>query len=232
MVCIPDGFEWGSDAAYPEKSERRNMRLRRSSDRVINQARAFVASLELIGDGVILLDEDGHILFASENAHSILGGYESYIRIAGDRLQFADSGNERHLKALLAPGGGFSKSSSHCSVMTIERATSNHPLVLSLFPLPPAAPEEEHAPRMMVIFRDPDNIPTPQWQIFARHFQLSATEIRLCLAMAEGLTVAEYSEKYHISLHTARSHLKSVFAKTSTRRQADLLRLIFTFTRL
>lgn len=207
------------------------MRLRRSADHVIHQARAFVASLEMIGDGVILLSEEGQVLFASENAHSILSGHEAHLRIDGNRLRFADPKNTRFLQVLLEQSSGNDKSASHGSVMAIERPAASSPLLLSLFPLPPAAPDEQDAPRLMIIFRDPDNVPTPQWQIFARYFQLSATEIRLCLALAEGLTLAEYSENCHLSLHTARTQLRTVFTKTSTRRQTDLLRLIFTFTR-
>lgn len=236
MTCIPGGdeYEWGggSRASLSAESERRLIQSRRADDRIMQQAHAFVASMEIIGDGVILLDNEAWVIFASGSAHSILHSQEAPVQIVGDRLQFDDPKNERLLKVLLAQNNDNEKTAPNDRLLVIERVPPHQPLLLSLIPLPPAEPDEHSAPRMMVIFRDPDNVPAPQWQIFARHFQLSATEIRFCLALADGLTVAEYSEKYHISPHTARTHLKSVFAKTSTRRQADLLRLIFAFTRL
>ena len=67
-----------------------------------------------------------------------------------------------------------------------------------------------------------------QLQILSR---LTPAEARLCRALADGLSLADYCEKYRVSAHTARDALKDVFDKTSTRRQVDLLRLIFLFTR-
>jgi DNA-binding CsgD family transcriptional regulator len=82
---------------------------------------------------------------------------------------------------------------------------------------------------LLVILRDPDRQPAVQWQVFAQQFRLTAAELRLCVAWANGLTLSEYSEKFHVSPHTARSQLKSVFDKTNTHRQVQLLRLIFAF---
>jgi DNA-binding CsgD family transcriptional regulator len=66
---------------------------------------------------------------------------------------------------------------------------------------------------------------------FARQFVLTQAECRLCRALADGLTINDYREKWKVATSTARSQLSSVFDKTSTRRQSGLLRLIFLFTR-
>ncbi len=47
--------------------------------------------------------------------------------------------------------------------------------------------------------------------------------------MPNTIALDEYSEKFHISPYTARSQLKSIFDKTGTHRQVQLLRLIFAF---
>ena len=60
----------------------------------------------------------------------------------------------------------------------------------------------------------------------ARIFGLTKTEARLTLAIVNGMTAAEYSEKYGISINTAYSQIKEVLAKTGARRQAELVKLV------
>lgn len=47
-------------------------------------------------------------------------------------------------------------------------------------------------------------------------------------ALAGGQSLREYVEATGLSIHTARSTLKRVFAKTDTHNQADLVRLLLT----
>jgi DNA-binding CsgD family transcriptional regulator len=51
-------------------------------------------------------------------------------------------------------------------------------------------------------------------------------EAALAHTLAQGRTLAEAAGALGISVHTARTHLKRVFRKTGTRRQAELLRLV------
>ena len=83
--------------------------------------------------------------------------------------------------------------------------------------------------RLLLVLRDLGHRCAPNWLCFAKRFGLTQTELRLCIALTKDLSVAEYSEKFHISIHTARSQLKSVFEKTGTHKQVQLLRLIFAF---
>ncbi len=60
----------------------------------------------------------------------------------------------------------------------------------------------------------------------ARIFGLTKTEARLTLAIANGMTATEYSTKHGISINTAYSQIKEILAKTGTRRQAELIKLV------
>ena len=206
--------------------------LRRSSDRILQQASAFVASLEIIGDGIILLDSAARVNYVSQSAQPLLAKLSEFMDISDNQLRFADESNQKILNAVLEKIRAQDEPVSVNEVMVIARPGLTWPLILFLFALPAADTSSSDEPSLMLIFRDPYMEATPQWQIFARHFALSAQEARLCLALADGLSINEYSERFHLSPHTARTHLKSVFDKTATRRQSDLLRLIFAFTRL
>ena len=57
-------------------------------------------------------------------------------------------------------------------------------------------------------------------------FDLTHAQARLALFLAEGGTIAEYAEAMGIKTSTVRTHLKSVFAKTGVKRQAELAILL------
>jgi DNA-binding CsgD family transcriptional regulator len=59
-------------------------------------------------------------------------------------------------------------------------------------------------------------------------YGLTPSEERLASLLGAGSSLADAAETLSIRLSTARGVLKSVFAKTGTRRQASLVNLILT----
>ncbi len=55
-------------------------------------------------------------------------------------------------------------------------------------------------------------------------FGLSPMEARLAKGLAEGQSVEEYADAFHVSVATARTQLRAVLTKTGYRRQLDLVR--------
>ncbi|WP_045225448.1 helix-turn-helix transcriptional regulator [Methyloterricola oryzae] len=231
---LPEPDSGDNEATWPsaEGGDRRKRRFRRSIDQVMQQAEAFVASLEAVGDGVILLDSQSKVVFASNSVSTILREQGHYLSIEEDYLRFSEPSVAKKFAELLASIEREKPLLSHGGAFVVERRAPLPPLLLTVLPLSRQTPEDTLIARTMLILRDLSRIPVPQWQVFAQHFKLSGAETRLCLALADGLSLSDYSKKFHLSLHTSRTHIKSVFLKTETRRQADLLRLIFAFTRL
>ncbi|MCA3279833.1 MAG: helix-turn-helix transcriptional regulator [Roseomonas sp.] len=67
-------------------------------------------------------------------------------------------------------------------------------------------------------------VPLPT-EIWGKLFGLTGGELRVLQGLVEGATPAEIAEVYGIANSTVRTHLLSLFRKTGTRRQADLVRL-------
>lgn len=66
----------------------------------------------------------------------------------------------------------------------------------------------------------------PQMGLLTDLFQLSPAEQRLALLLAQKLTPEACAERLGVSINTVRSQLRSLFHKTGTSRQAELLSLI------
>lgn len=58
-------------------------------------------------------------------------------------------------------------------------------------------------------------------------WRLTPAEARLARRLAEGRSLKEAAAEFGVSINTVRMQLRNVFAKTGTRRQADLVRLMF-----
>ena len=56
-------------------------------------------------------------------------------------------------------------------------------------------------------------------------FDLTARELQVVRLLADGHSIESLAEWMSISGHTARTHLRTIFAKTSTSRQSELLKL-------
>jgi DNA-binding CsgD family transcriptional regulator len=64
--------------------------------------------------------------------------------------------------------------------------------------------------------------------LLQRHFGLTPAEARLALHLVAGETLRSAEVKLSISYETARTCLKSIFNKTGTCRQAELVIVILT----
>jgi DNA-binding CsgD family transcriptional regulator len=64
--------------------------------------------------------------------------------------------------------------------------------------------------------------------LLQRHFGLTPAEARVALHLVAGETLRSAEVKLSITYETARTHLKNIFNKTGTCRQAELLVVILT----
>ncbi len=61
-------------------------------------------------------------------------------------------------------------------------------------------------------------------------FDMTPAESRVAAALMEGDDVASIAQVLHVSVQTIRSHLKTIFSKTGTHRQGELIQLLIRTT--
>jgi DNA-binding CsgD family transcriptional regulator len=67
-------------------------------------------------------------------------------------------------------------------------------------------------------------------EIIANHYRLTPTELRVLLTIVDIGGVRETSEALGIGESTVKTHLHRVFGKTGASRQADLVKLVASFS--
>ena len=82
----------------------------------------------------------------------------------------------------------------------------------------------DQAVSAVLSFRAPSETRGPNMNLFASHFRLTPSELRLAMALRDGAPLPTVAKELGIGYETARSQLKSIFSKTETQRQAELVR--------
>jgi DNA-binding CsgD family transcriptional regulator/PAS domain-containing protein len=192
------------------------------------KAEAAADVLEQLPYGVVLLDASCRTLLVNRAAAALFHttkslqltsrGLIAMAYVENKRLQSlihgviqARNGDARH------SGGGI----------TISRGSHQRPLSLLVTPL---RTQSLHIgkciPVMAIFLSDPDSKPLPMTELFAQLYGLTRAEARLAHELVCGFSLKEASEHLGVMPSTLRSHLKSIFAKTNTARQSDLIRLL------
>jgi DNA-binding CsgD family transcriptional regulator len=81
--------------------------------------------------------------------------------------------------------------------------------------------------RFLIVFASkPCEASLPDTEQLRSHFGLTDAQAKLAIEIARGEGLKACTRRLGIAISTGRSHLKQIFEKTETRRQAELVRLI------
>ncbi|MEW6269872.1 MAG: helix-turn-helix transcriptional regulator [Thermodesulfobacteriota bacterium] len=189
-------------------------------------AAGALAALDRFPTGVVTLDERGRIVGVNRKGEAVLAAGDGLTQ-EGGRLAARHPAAHAELAALLARAARR-EPAPHGGTMLVPRRDGRPPLELLVTPAreAPAALGDRAAVLVFVADREHAVAATPA--TVARLLRITPAEARLALAVAHGSTLDEAAIEFGISPHTARTQMKQALAKTGTRRQSDLVRLIVT----
>ncbi|MBR1193751.1 helix-turn-helix transcriptional regulator [Bradyrhizobium sp. AUGA SZCCT0160] len=183
-------------------------------------------TLDVLAAGVFLAARDGRVVYMNEAAERQVKAGTS-IRILNNRLDPVDPAASAALsmaidRAARDDDGGGQRS------LAIPSGTGAG-YIATLLPVQRGQRADIVAPfaaSVAIFMQDPLEAPMMPGEAFARLHKLTGGELRVLLALAQGLGAKEAADMLGISEPTVRTHLQHMFAKTHTLRQADLLRLL------
>lgn len=106
--------------------------------------------------------------------------------------------------------------------MLVER-DDKRPLIMNAVPLEGADGEGAHTVLLMIDLERP---PVPNPIALEQIFGLTPAEAKLATLLAQGATLAAAARSQGVCVATVRAHLRSIFGKTQTHRQAELVMLV------
>ncbi|CAB3799878.1 hypothetical protein LMG28688_05047 [Paraburkholderia caffeinitolerans] len=179
--------------------------------------------------GTITLDESGVIIDANAVGNEILGDGDG-LRMARGMIEATDGQENRKLQRLIrmAVMGHHAAAAAIVEAMPITRSHDRPRLGLLVRTvlLSDWSEDNKRRPAVTLFLRDPDRKPQGAQEMLRKLFDLTPAESAIALLLMNGLTLEEAAEESAISKNTARSHLRSIFAKTGATRQATLIRIL------
>jgi DNA-binding CsgD family transcriptional regulator/PAS domain-containing protein len=177
--------------------------------------------------GVFLTVYDGRVVYMNAAAERQVKTGNS-LRIVNKRIVAADPATRAALsKAIAEAARDDIEMSEH--TLAIPDVDGGSGYVATLLPVERGQRRDIVAPfaaSVAVFTKDPVQAPLMPGEAFARLYKLTGGELRVVLALAQGLGGKESADMLGISETTVRTHLKHIFSKTNTGRQADLVHLL------
>jgi DNA-binding CsgD family transcriptional regulator len=189
------------------------------------QRDSAISAFDTMSQGVLLLDSERSILHANPRAEKILEAADGLTTLHG-RLHAMHATNDAALRqAFVACGrkGG--------ATLAIERPSGRAPLVVTLQPLGAntdalLAPSERRATTLVFVVGAEAAAPPAVKRVLQSAYGLTDAEASVAEVIARGSGTKEAALELNIAPSTLRWHLRRVFEKTRTERQAELAHLV------
>jgi len=184
-------------------------------------ASGALEAFEMSGTAVVLLNRHGHVFKANQSAERLLVDDVQIVKgeLTARDIRATVTLNRAIHNLLWRPTGGLS------APVALPRA-SRRPLLAYPARLTDSTANALADCQAMVILIDPESkTRTPETNLRTA-FRLTDAEARLATQLALGESLENVADQFGIAKETARSQLKSIFAKTGAHRQAELVAVL------
>lgn len=181
--------------------------------------------LGCLPEAVFVVDADGRVLVANRAAATLLEQKDGLV-LSGGVLATSLPRETAELHRLIGRVAVHNGDSAAGDEIAVNRPSGELPIVLTLAPLGHAAIDAAGRQTSVAVA-----ITRPLQHAVAAHrlcefYRMTPAEARLAALIAGGRTLIDAATELHITTNTARTHMKRIYSKTVTHRQADLVRLL------
>jgi DNA-binding CsgD family transcriptional regulator/PAS domain-containing protein len=240
MCCFDVFREAGDDMADDEMRQRmhqivphlrRAMLIGSAMERKSAEAASLADALDSFSAGMFLVDASGRIVHANARGQAQLDE-RSVLRAAGGKLAAIEPKANQELSQTLALANGGNAAAGIEGIAVPLRARDGEHHVAHVLPL--ASGERRRAgaeyAAVAALFVRKAELEAPSVpEAIARLYKLTPTELRVLLAVVQIGGGPEVADALGIGRTTVRTHLQRLFAKTGTKRQSDLVKLVAGF---
>lgn len=202
------------------------LRLSVRQRRLAGSHAAVAAVVDRLRLAVILTDAQARVVWANAGGETLLRAGDGLV-LARGRLACARHDDTLALARLIAAAARTGPLMAEAA-LRVARPHGHEPLPVLVAPLLPGAAGRIGAvatARVLVVAGRPSGR-TVDPRLVQKLYGLKQSEARLAAALLAGQTLESYAARSGLSVQTARSYLKEVFAATGTHRQSELVLLL------
>ncbi len=216
---------------FARDDTREFIEVSRHLERIIRMSRAVVeardrtelAALDRFGRAAMLVDRDGRVTRTNSVAEALMS---PDFRLCRGRLLAADPRSQDQIGALLhaiqtTPPDMFLQ-----APMALVSRDGQAWLTIDVLPMTGRDDESFIGARAILVISDLTEVRAKTGADLQSLFGLTPAEARLAAALCGGKSVNQTALEFGVGTSTLRSHLKNIFAKTGTARQAELVAVL------
>ena len=214
---------------------KRTMRVR---DEVVRDRHARENLVEIIDHlpvAFVVVDHTGHVNFCNRVANDMFASGDGLLLRTEGVVATASAKNTADLRQLIAdtaraaPNGRDPSSGEH---FIISRGPDRLPLICVMYRVNGSGANggQAHGAAVAMVIKDPLVDSGDGLTDFACAYKLTNAESRLVGLLTDGHGLFDAGRKLGITKNTARTHMRNIYSKVGTNRQADLVRLLGRFS--
>jgi DNA-binding CsgD family transcriptional regulator len=211
--------------------ERASRRYQAHMEKKLNPAsapsllvRVLFRVFEAMSCSGIFLDSDKRIVHMSERAQTLFG---SYFSLKNGRLCTQDRVCDVLFQTMLDQHLKYGEVNKRWPRQALGiKQGDRRPLIVRAVPIDPAARAEIDGAALALLLIVPEDCPEPSDAILQQVFGMTRAESRIATRLLCGESLREIASETGVAIGTVRSQMKALFAKTSTKRQAELVALL------
>lgn len=209
---------------------RRSMQLFSQLRQVSDLGQVLVDSLDFLPVGVVLAGTEGDVFATNRTAREILADQDGLKLTRGGRLLADRPETDGRLQEMIAKASGVGLADrGPVGTLAVTRSEGKQDLGLMVFAAGGTASGMVQPEGCAAIYlSDPAQRIETAEPVLQGLYGLTRAEARLAAELVRGHTLEQAASDKGVSLNTVRTHLKRVFAKTGTTRQADLVSLLLS----
>jgi DNA-binding CsgD family transcriptional regulator len=192
------------------------------------KAAALADSLDTLVSGMFIVDGTGRIVHANASGYTMVADANA-VRATSGRLGATDAAADQALLDIFIAAGGGDAALGRKGIAVPIKARNDERYVAHVLPLTSGerrkAGVSYGAVAAVFVRRAALDLPSPP-VVIAQQFRLTPAELRVLFSIIEIGGTSEVAEVLGLSEATVKTHLHRVFEKTSTGRQADLVKLV------
>ncbi len=236
---LVDGGDWclpifRGDDPFTREDATRLAKVGPYLGKIVSLAQKFAAfdaasklsALERVSSAAIVIDVTGRARQMNAPAQDLLGDDFNLVR---GRPSARDPASNRRLQQLVSFTLHAERGSAQAFVPIVVDRDEAPWLLVEAMPVTAFGNDLFSSGRVILLLTDLRSPLRPEATQFCAAFGLTVAEAKLAAKLASGVGIDAAAASLGVSRETARTQLKAVFAKTNTRRQAELAGLLARF---
>ncbi|MGH8142862.1 MAG: helix-turn-helix transcriptional regulator [Steroidobacteraceae bacterium] len=188
------------------------------------RAQRAEATLDAIAAAALIVSGTGRLAHRNRAAGALLDRQDGLL-LRDSHLCATDPLVQWKLQGLIAAGAGARGRSPAGAVLGVPRPSGKHLLQVAVLPL---SPGEGPSAQVLVLVGDPEETGRVPAEALAALYGLTAAETHIANALLLGRSIAQIAGERGVTAGTLRGQIKSIFRKTNTHRQSELIRLLLS----